>query len=211
MSWNLFLALIPLGLSFQLFKGSPRRSPLWWLGVFTFVAFLPNAPYVLTDLIHLVREITYNPSLWFNTVIVIPKYVVFLIIGFGAYVLSLVNLGYYLHRQGWGRYIQGTELSLHGLSAIGVYLGRFERLNSWYFVTKMHIVVDTITDSLQDKRPLLVILITFLVIMSLYWLSKQVVLALVLRRHYAAALQEIAQLKARLKGMEWERDHMQHS
>ena len=52
--WNLFLAFIPLALSFWLFtkpqtkRGSklPRRSLLWWAGLIIFIAFLPNSPVI---------------------------------------------------------------------------------------------------------------------------------------------------------------------
>ena len=53
LGWNLFLALTPLGLSFVLFRINLKLNGLWWLGAIVFFAFLPNAPYVLTDIIHL--------------------------------------------------------------------------------------------------------------------------------------------------------------
>ena len=78
MVWNTFLAIVPLVISLWLFRGQPtpllggdrRRSPralprpsiLWWIGFATFIAFLPNAPYVLTDIIHLIREIRFVRS-----------------------------------------------------------------------------------------------------------------------------------------------------
>lgn len=126
MTWNLFLALIPLVLSVWLFRTAKQRSVLWWMGLFWFVAFLPNAPYVLTDLIHLVFDIQSTDSLLFNTLVIIPKYVLFIGIGFEAYVLSLINLGDYLKRQDLDPWVLQVELLLHGLSAIGVYLGRIE-------------------------------------------------------------------------------------
>lgn len=46
--WNLFLALIPLIFIFWLFRPSASRSVIWWAIFLIFVAFLPNAPYVLT-------------------------------------------------------------------------------------------------------------------------------------------------------------------
>ncbi|MGL4883991.1 MAG: DUF1361 domain-containing protein, partial [Waterburya sp.] len=53
--WNLFLAFIPLALSFWLFvRRNIKRSLLWWIGLVVFIAFLPNAPYLLTDIIHLI-------------------------------------------------------------------------------------------------------------------------------------------------------------
>src|SRR6478736_5332776 len=50
MSWNLLLAAIPMLLAVLLFHRPRRHSVLWWGGVAAFVLFLPNAPYVVTDL-----------------------------------------------------------------------------------------------------------------------------------------------------------------
>ncbi|HIK19355.1 MAG TPA: DUF1361 domain-containing protein [Leptolyngbyaceae cyanobacterium M33_DOE_097] len=185
MGWNLFLAILPLGLSVWLFRRNQARSLFWWIVCLTFVAFLPNAPYVLTDLIHLSREIRYNSSPWFNTVVVLPKYALFVLIGFQAYVISLINAGSYLRQNHLSRYILPMEMMLHVLSAIGVYLGRFERLNSWYFVTRLHVVLDSVTDTLLEQRPLVIIALTFVVIAVLYWLFKEITLAL-LRRWQAS-------------------------
>ncbi|MSO78995.1 MAG: DUF1361 domain-containing protein [Acidimicrobiia bacterium] len=57
MVWNSLLACIPLAFAVFLFTG-PRttRRPPWWVGLAIFVAFLPNGPYVITDLIHLNRD-----------------------------------------------------------------------------------------------------------------------------------------------------------
>lgn len=187
MSWNLFLAFVPLLLSFWLFRRQRSRSLVWWLGLLVFIAFLPNAPYVLTDVIHLVEDIRKGYSIWTITLIVIPLYSLFTLAGFEAYVLSLINFGYYLHRQGKRQWILATELSLHALSAIGIYLGRFKRFNSWDFITQLDNLTDTVLDDLAKKQPLFLIFVTFLIIAGLYWLMKQVTLGLVLRRRYAKA------------------------
>ncbi|MGK7901267.1 MAG: DUF1361 domain-containing protein, partial [Hormoscilla sp.] len=100
MGWNLFLAFIPLCLSFWLFRSTRSRSLLWWAVCLVFVAFLPNAPYVLTDTIHLIEDIRQNYSVWIVTLVLIPLYTLFILLGFEAYVLSLLNLGNYLKQQG---------------------------------------------------------------------------------------------------------------
>lgn len=190
MTWNLFLAVLPLALSFWLFRVAKSRSVIWWVVLFLFVAFLPNAPYILTDLIHLVSDIRVIDSLLFNTLVVIPKYVLFIGIGFEAYVLSLINLGDYLKRQGLGHWVLQVEMVLHGLCAIGVYLGRIERFNSWDLMTRPHHVVRSIADTLLDPQPLLFMILGFSVIMGLYWVMKQINLALLLRHHYMRALKQ---------------------
>jgi len=192
MVWNLFLAILPCVLSVWLFRFAKRRSPIWWAGLLVFVAFLPNAPYVLTDLIHLVNEIWANNSLLTNTLLIIPKYFLFVAIGFEAYVLSLINLGSYLKRQRLGRFVWQAEFVLHALSAIGVYLGRFERLNSWNLVTHPKHVIHSVAENLFDSRPLVLMLIGFVAIWGLYWLSKEITLAVLLRRRYASAMHQLS-------------------
>lgn len=151
------------------------------MGVLLFVAFLPNAPYILTDVIHLVEEIQQTESLLLNTLITIPKYAVFILIGFEAYVLALVNLGLYLLAHGLNRWVVPIELMLHGLSAIGIALGRFDRFNSWDLMTQPTQVFLTLLQTLTNERSLLFIAIGSLIITALYWVSKQIVVALMLR------------------------------
>ncbi|MEG4966930.1 DUF1361 domain-containing protein [Microcoleus sp. B6-A1] len=249
MSWNLFLGLVPLGLSFWLFR-KPRsrwllwgtgfllgatflsstrpvfaylrhivqdvgktyvlgaiaitlalmavdiwvlrqrgvRSLRWWGGFFWFIGFLPNAPYVLTDIIHLIRQIKEGNSVWIVTLALIPQYLAFMLAGFGAYVLSVMNLGYYLKQQGWSKFILATEITIHALSAIGIYLGRFIRFNTWDILTNPDALVNSVMNDLIGKRPVLVMAVTFVVIAVLYWLMKQVILG-ISQRFYRSQLQ----------------------
>lgn len=196
MTWNLFLALVPLGLSVWLFRLAPTRSTVWWIGVFAFIAFLPNAPYVVTDLIHLVHELRDDRSLLISTLVVIPKYLLFVFVGFEAYVLSLINVGHYLKRQGLGSTILQVELALHGLSAIGVYLGRIERFNSWDLVTRPNHVIRSVAENLLDERPLLFMIVGFAITTGLYWGLKQVTLAVLLRQRYVNELQQLSESRS---------------
>jgi len=183
MSWNLFLAFIPLGLSVFLFRRkSLSHSPIWWLGFFVFFAFLPNAPYVLTDIIHLVTYIRRVDSIWLITLILFPLYLLFMILGFESYVISLINLGSHLHRLGKTQWIVGAELVTHALCAIGVYLGRFQRFNSWDLVTQLDAVATSLIEDLLGRRPVVIIAIAFIIITSLYWIAKQVTLGLILQQ-----------------------------
>ncbi len=182
MAWNLFLAFIPLALSVWLFRRSSRsRSILWWLGFVVFIAFLPNAPYLLTDVKHLIEGIRSGYSIWIVTLVLIPQHLFAILAGFEAYVLCLINLGYYLHQQGRSKYILWAELITHALCAVGVYLGRFKRFNSWDFVTQPDDLAKSMLDDLTAKRPILVMVVTFVVLTVSYWLMKQVTLGLLLR------------------------------
>lgn len=194
MVWNTFLALIPLALSIGLFRRrNPARTPLWWLGGLTFVAFLPNAPYVLTDVIHLVTDLRETDSIMVGAMVIVPKYALFLLVGMQAYALSMVYLGQYLQRQGWGRMVIWVEWLLHFLSAIGVYLGRFQRFNSWDLVTQPHDIVHDAARNLLSVNPLLLTLIAFVWIAGLYLVLKQITLALMLQQRYLRELRQRSQ------------------
>jgi uncharacterized membrane protein len=182
MVWNTFLALIPWVVSLWIFRGRGAgvRRVSWWIGLVVFIAFLPNAPYVLTDIIHLVRGIRRGAEMWTVVLIWIPQYFLFMLIGFEAYVLSLVNLGHYLKKQGQGRWVGAAELTLHGLCAVGIYLGRFPRFNSWDVITGPKRLLIHILKVLPHLEPIAIILVTFTIIAVLYWPLKQISLALAL-------------------------------
>jgi uncharacterized membrane protein len=181
MSWNLFLAFIPLALSVWLFRSRKGRSWIWWLGCLVFYAFLPNAPYLLTDIIHLIDDIRTIQSIWVITLILLPVYLLVIVGGMEAYVISLINLGYYLHRIGKSKWILGTELITHALSAVGIYLGRFLRFNSWDFVTQPDALLTSMVEDVLGKKPLVIIAITFVVLTGLHWFMKRATLGFIKR------------------------------
>ncbi|MBD3881681.1 DUF1361 domain-containing protein [Phormidium tenue FACHB-886] len=185
--WNLFLALIPMVLSFWLFrrKQLKTRSALWWVVFVVFVAFLPNAPYVLTDIIHLIRGTRAGYSIWVIALVFIPLHILAILTGFEAYVISLINQGNYLKRQGAGQFVLWSELFAHMLCAIGIYLGRFIRFNSWDLVVEPRDVLTTTVNTLTSRQPILIIIITFLILTVFYWLVKQLTLGIYLRIRYA--------------------------
>ncbi|OSO97356.1 hypothetical protein B7O87_00880 [Cylindrospermopsis raciborskii CENA303] len=181
MTWNLFLAFIPLLLSIWLFRGRQKSSLAWWPVFFVFYAFLPNAPYLLTDIIHLIDDIRNIPSIWVITLILIPIYLLVILAGFQAYVISLINLGHYLHRMRQSQWIVPVELITHILNAIGIYWGRFLRFNSWDLVTQPDIILTKGIEELLGKQPLVIIIISFIILWGLYSLMKQITLGIIYR------------------------------
>ncbi|MDP5018256.1 DUF1361 domain-containing protein [Anabaena sp. UHCC 0187] len=179
MTWNLFLAFIPLALSIWLFRSKRGGSWIWWLGFLSFYAFLPNAPYLLTDVIHLIDDIRRVQSVWMITLVLIPVYLVVILGGFEAYVISLINLGYYLHRIGKSKWIFAVELITHALSAVGIYWGRFLRFNSWDFITQPDAIITKGVEEILGKQPLVIITLTFIILWCLHWFMKRVTLGFV--------------------------------
>ncbi|MFB7716379.1 MULTISPECIES: DUF1361 domain-containing protein [unclassified Nocardia] len=136
MTWNSVLAWVPVALALLVFRSNPQVgkrlpvSPVWWAGVVLLMLFLPNAPYVVTDLVHLrddIKAIGNGPVV--STVL--PVYGVFIVSGFVAYYLVLAELRAFLERSGLAFWRVPVILTIHFLCAIGVFLGRWVRLNSW--------------------------------------------------------------------------------
>src|SRR2546423_6624299 len=85
MAWNLVLALAPWFLSLFLFRPSRRPGLVWFAGAAGCLLLVPNAAYVLTDVVHLPPAIRSEPSDAIVLLVVFPMYAAFLSIGFAAY------------------------------------------------------------------------------------------------------------------------------
>jgi uncharacterized membrane protein len=163
MAWNLGLALLPLPLAFALFVPGRRRGPGWWAGLAAFVALLPNAPYVLTDVIHFADAVRASDSDLHVAFVLIPVFAGFFLVGFGSYVVCVVRLERWLRAGGWGLpRLLGADITLHALCAVGVFLGRVFRFNSWDLLARP----DEVAAVVRVPKPESVVLLalTFLVL-----------------------------------------------
>ena len=126
--WNLFLAIIP----FALTTGLVSREKTNKLSLFFFFSiwllFLPNAPYIVTDLLHLTR--TDQNFLWLDILMIMS----FAFNGLILFFLSLSDMEKLLKRYLKPKTLTLVMLSVFGLSAFGIYLGRFLRYNSWEII-----------------------------------------------------------------------------
>ena len=149
--WNLFLAWVPVGAALLAHGLAAARRPPWLvaLPLLAWLAFFPNAPYILTDLMHL--RTTGGAPLWLDV----------LQVGTVALAGLLTCLGPL--RLAHGVVTRLTRASLAGwlfagLSCLGagfgVYLGRFERWNSWDIVTRPGDVLVNALESLTVDRAL---------------------------------------------------------
>ncbi len=148
MTWNLVLAWVPLAAALAADAAGRRRgraSFLLLLPAFAvWLAFLPNAPYLCTDLIHLHRPS--SMPFWFDET---------MMTGYGVTGV-LIGLASMLFMQDVARRLLGNLASwlivalAAVLAAFGIYLGRFERLNSWDVFSSPSIVVRESWSYLRD-------------------------------------------------------------
>lgn len=148
--WNLLLAWIPLYFSSKFKKTFTQKKPfisgflfLCWLAIF------PNAPYIITDLVHLEQKS--GVPLWFDLILLVLFAWNGLLTGF----ISLMEIHHafltrFSQKVSWG-IISGILF----LSAYGVYLGRFERWNSWDILTHPISLVRQMITNFQHQETLL--------------------------------------------------------
>lgn len=126
--WNLFLAWLPLVFALiacrMEVKGRSRRWPFLGAAAGWFF-FFPNAPYILTDLIHLGSKS--QRYYWPDLVLILLFALTGLVLGF----LSLFLMQRLVaHRFGWPRGWLFVGV-MAAVSGFGIYAGRFLRWNSW--------------------------------------------------------------------------------
>jgi uncharacterized membrane protein len=124
LAWNLILAWLPFLFATAAF--AVRRNGLAAAGFgLLWLLFLPNGPYILTDLIHL-RWIEGAPF-WYDLSMILCFSLAGLLLG-----LTSLNLMQTLVRERFGRLPGWLFVIISmGLAGYGVYLGRFLRWNSW--------------------------------------------------------------------------------
>jgi len=152
MNWNLFLALLPLVFAYLFVKNRNKK----WLGALLFVAwlfFLPNAPYMITDFIHIANV---GPSSlhWFDGLMLFS----FAVVGIGSFVYSTFLVHRSLGKKPW--FVPVVSL----LSGFGIYLGRYLRWNTWDLIHRpgslFAEVATVVSDPLQNE-PMLMMTIVF--------------------------------------------------
>ena len=134
MAWNLVLALVPWMLSLYLFRPTRRPGATWVCGALACLLLVPNAAYILTDVIHLPPSVRREPSDAAVLLVVFPVYAALFAIGFGTYCDALRRFTRYMTARGWARSPWAVELPVHALSALAIYVGRIHRFNSWDLV-----------------------------------------------------------------------------
>lgn len=126
--WNLFLAWVPLAAALvaHAFDRMGAHASATGAGI-VWLVFFPNAPYMLTDYIHL-RETPHGSPLWWDALML------------SSFVWTALMLGFfslYLMQDVWGAYVRSRFVSwllaalALALGSFGVYLGRFVHINSW--------------------------------------------------------------------------------
>ncbi len=144
--WNLFLAIVPY-LSTEVagyFSAKNKRLPAFAF-VLLAILFLPNAPYIITDLFHL-RQRAEMP-LWFDTMAIFSV----ALSGLVLFYVALFGIKDVLERFWGGITAEASIVFLVFLCSFGIYLGRYLRFNSWDVLSNTNDLFDEIGNHLINS------------------------------------------------------------
>lgn len=124
---NLLLAWIPLA-SALLMRRQEKTIPAL-LCFLVWLPFFPNAPYIITDLVHLRPRNDF--PLWFDSILLYSFAFTGLVVGMYSAVIIYNRLKELMPRL----IAKGIMLSVMLISGYGIYIGRCLRWNSWDLLT----------------------------------------------------------------------------
>lgn len=144
LSWNLTLAWVPYIFSLLAAQLHQWKRACWW-ALLPYAAlwmlFFPNAPYILTDLLHLWNI---PPAIWWYDIGMVAAFAwsgCFLAVA-SLQIMQQIVRSYLGQLAGWA-----FALLALGLSGLGVYLGRVVRFNSWDLFLSPRTVLRTTLES----------------------------------------------------------------
>lgn len=174
--WNLVLAWLPLIFALRLVVILKRKLWSSWEGLglsVLWLVFLPNSFYMISDFIHL--EDVRRVNLLYDTVMFTSFIYTGVALGFSSLYLIHIQLRRRLNTYEANIWIAVTLL----IASSAIYLGRDLRWNSWDIIANPGGLLFDISDRLQHPasypQMLLIILIFFIVLSSMYGMLWQAV------------------------------------
>jgi uncharacterized membrane protein len=142
--WNLLLAWIPYAAAWAAYLAERKRITfLVFMPLCTLVwlAFFPNAPYMLTDFVHLAQPGGATP-LWFDVLMLVWAIFTGLLLGIASLkMMQQIIARTFSPAVGWVFVVASSMLS-----SLGIYLGRFLRWNSWNLLQDPLAIVKDVYD-----------------------------------------------------------------
>ena len=166
--WNMILALIAYDAT-VLTTISKKQKWLYPLLLVVWLAFYPNTFYMLTDLVHMtwVGDTLWNPVSMRLFMAFVPS------ILFGVY-CGIESWNILRERWKWTWWLDMLVVAgLSYLSSLAIYIGRYDRLNSWDLVTRPQLVIQKLLETFQKDRLVFILGFTFIQIMTLLFLSRE--------------------------------------
>jgi len=138
LAWNLFLAWIPFAVTFYQSSKKQHKKLGFYLWFCAWLLFLPNAPYIITDVVHLQHSTT--NMLWFDIILL----GFFTISGLLLYLISVQEMEYLLQHSFTKKKTKFIIWVIPFFTGFGIYLGRFLRWNSWDIIQRPTVLLNDV-------------------------------------------------------------------
>lgn len=174
--WNIFLAFIPFFISYtllSLLKNNRLSKIIFIAGIIFWILFIPNAPYLVTDIIHIgeIRAvpIIYDALLLFNSALIGLLFGVYSI----SHIEQILKIKYSQKIASLVIFVTIFFISF------GIYIGRFLRFDSWDIFENPISFTRAIGEIFMDKGYLVesflytILFFSFTSVFYLSWKSTQ--------------------------------------
>lgn len=172
--WNLFLAIIPYFFAATLmmkYRGQKLSKGVYILFAL-WLLFFPNAPYIITDFIHL-RPRGIVP-LWYDLILISSFAWDGIIVG----LISLRIIHIFIKERGHKFIARCVVVVAIGMGSFGIYIGRYLRWNSWDVLAHpqalFYDIIGRLTNPFQHPRAYTMTVILWIFLFLLYIILKNI-------------------------------------
>ena len=164
--WNMMLALIAY--DFAVLTRYFKQAWLFPILFILWLVFYPNTFYMITDIVHMhwVGDTLWNKASLHLFMVFVPSILFGIYCGIESWLILLERFKF-----SWWTELLAT-LVLSVISSMAIYIGRYDRLNTWDLVSNPGQVVQKLLETFQRERLLFILGFTFIQFMSLVFLSK---------------------------------------
>ena len=164
--WNMMLALIAY--DFAVLTRYFKQAWLFPILFILWLVFYPNTFYMITDIVHRhwVGDTLWNRASLHLFMVFVPSILFGIYCGIESWLILLERFKF-----SWWTELLAT-LVLSVISSMAIYIGRYDRLNTWDIVSNPGQVVQKLLETFQRERLLFILGFTFIQFMSLVFLSK---------------------------------------
>ena len=182
--WNIVLALVPLliAVNFENINEAFGEAVII-MATIVWLLFLPNSYYLLTDMMHLNQQVLVNkredkhkPSIVFtrgDPWFLLDSSILYLVSTIGM-VAGGVSLHLFFefcdtNYGSWGYIYAGIVLIA---AALGIYLGRYSRWNSWDAIVQPHkVILDFIASLCKaiERKRIIIVTVLFVMLEIISW------------------------------------------
>lgn len=164
--WNMMLALIAY--DFAVLTRYFKQAWLFPVLFILWLVFYPNTFYMITDIVHMhwVGDTLWNRASLHLFMVFVPSILFGIYCGIESWLILLERFKF-----SWWTELLAT-LVLSVISSMAIYIGRYDRLNTWDLVSNPGQVVQKLLETFQRERLLFILGFTFIQFMSLVFLSQ---------------------------------------